>query len=172
MGILHDLGIEPGPLVFNLCSFLVLVWLMTRLLFKPVSAFLEQRKQKIAEDLDKAQDARTAAEAELAAVRERRAAMLAAVEGEAEQARQAAAAEAEAVKAAARTAARETELAARSATEREQRAAATELQGEAAGTAAAMARRILQTSLTEERHRALLDQFISDVERLAAEQPA
>ena len=56
-----DVGvhIEPGALLFNLCSFLVLVWLMTRLLFKPVSAFLEQRKQKIAEDLDKAQDART-----------------------------------------------------------------------------------------------------------------
>ena len=168
--ILHDLGINPNALLINIIGFLILLWMMKKMLFKPVGSFLEGRKRKIADDLDGAQQARTEAEAELARVRERRQAMLDAVEGEAEAARQQAQAEAEALRQAARTSAREAELSARAATERERRDAEVQLRGTTAEAASAMCRRILQTTLTEERHRALLDQFIGDVERMAAQQ--
>jgi len=168
--MLRDLGIEPAALLINAVSFVLLIALMKRYLFGPVSAFLEQRRQRVTEMLDRAEEDRAAAAAERAAVEESRAELLEQAHREAEALRQAATGEAEQIRGQAREQAREMERLAREQTEREAQQAAQELLRETNRTAAAMARRLLEASLTEERHRALMEQFIADVERLAAGQ--
>jgi F-type H+-transporting ATPase subunit b len=168
--MLRDLGIEPAGLLINAVSFVLLIALMKRYLFGPVSAFLEQRRQRVTEMLDRAEEDRAAAAAERAEVEESRAELLEQAHREAEALRQAATGEAEQIRGQAREQAREMERLAREQTEREAQQAAQELLRETNRTAAAMARRLLEASLTEERHRALMEQFIADVERLAAGQ--
>lgn len=168
--MLRDLGIEPAALLVNVFSFGLLVWLMKRYLFGPVGLFIEQRRQTVTDMLDKAEADRAAAAAERAEVAAKRAELLELADREAQALRQAASGEAEQVRAEAREQARAIERLAREQTEREARQAAQELLKESNRTAAAMARRLLEASLTQERHRALLEQFIADVEKLAAGQ--
>lgn len=169
--ILHELGIEPGALVVNLVSFLVLLWLMKRYLFGPVGAFLEQRRQMIHQEISAAEADRAAAAAQRAEIESSRAAVLEAARAAAKSLEEAAAREAESIRSAARSQARDIERAARAATERERQEAAAQLRDEVGSAAVAMCRRLLRESLNEERHRALLEAFISDVERLASQQP-
>lgn len=169
--LLHDLGIEWQALIVNVVSFLLLVWFLSKnrkIGFPALREFIEARRQAIIADLDQAEQARQQAQAELDDLRARREAVLAGVEEEADKARQAAQQEAEEVKRSARAASRDSEAAAKAAIERDQAEAAAQLRQEAAQTAAAMCRRLLQQTLDEDRHRALLDEFISDVERAAA----
>jgi F-type H+-transporting ATPase subunit b len=167
--ILKQLGIEPEALLINLVSFLLLLWLMKRFLFQPVGSFIEQRKERIRQTLDDADAERAKAAAERSDIEGRRAELLRAASDEAQGIKQRAAAEADAAKKAARDHAREIERLAHQDTEREAEEVARKLRDEASDTAGAVARRLLQTTLTDERHRALMDQFIADIERLAAE---
>jgi F-type H+-transporting ATPase subunit b len=167
--ILHALGIEPGVLMMNIISFVLLLVLMARLMFKPVGSFMEQRRLGITKTLDDADAERAKAAAERADVQAQRGTLLQQATDAAEQQRRQAAEDAEKLRAAARDQARETERLARATTEREAEAVAGELRGEVGVAAAAMSRRILQQTLTDERHTALLEQFIADVEALAAQ---
>lgn len=168
--MLRDLGIEPAALFINVVSFLLLIWLMKRFLFGPVGTFIDQRRQTVTEMLDKAEADRAAAASERAAVAAQRTQLLEKADREAQDLRQAASGEAEQLRANAREQARQMERLAREQTERETQQAAQQLLSESNRTAAAMARRLLEASLTEERHRALMEQFIADVEKLAAGQ--
>jgi F-type H+-transporting ATPase subunit b len=168
--MLRDLGIEPAALFINVVSFLLLIWLMKRFLFGPVGTFIDQRRQTVTEMLDKAEADRAAAASERADVAAQRTQLLEKADREAQDLRQAASGEAEQLRANAREQARQMERLAREQTEREAQQAAQQLLGESNRTAAAMARRLLEASLTEERHRALMEQFIADVEKLAAGQ--
>lgn len=166
--ILHALGIEPGVLMMNIISFVLLLWLMARLMFKPVGSFMEKRRVLVSQTLDDADAERQKAAAELAAVQSQRGEMLHKAAEVAEQQRRQAAEEAEQLRATAREQARETERLARATTQREAEAVAGQLRAEVSVAAAAMSRRILQQTLTQERHNALLEQFITDVEAMAA----
>jgi F-type H+-transporting ATPase subunit b len=166
--ILHDLGIEPGALLMNGISFIVLLWLMARFMFKPVGSFMEQRRARIHQTLDEADAERQKAAAERADVQSQRGTLMQQASEAAEQHRRQAAEEADRLRAAAREQARETERIAHAATQREADEVAGQLRSEVGVAAAAMSRRILAQTLTGERHNALLEQFIADVEAMAA----
>jgi F-type H+-transporting ATPase subunit b len=166
--MLETLGIEWQALLLNIISFVLLVWLMKRFLFKPVGQFVDGRQKQVTAALDEAETERSQAAAARADVDARRGELLEAAGQDAQGVRQAAGQEAEEIRRLAREAARSIELSAKSATEREVAAASKMLRGEVGSTASAMATRVLRDALTEERHRALLDQFIADVERMAA----
>lgn len=166
--LLHDLHIDPGALIVNLVSFVLLVWLMKRFLFGPIGSFIEQRKGRIAQDLDEAEEDRRRARTERADIEGRRAELISAAEAAAAGVRQQAEQEADDVRAQARAAAREMERIAHAATERERDEAAAALREQLSDTALAMCRRLLADALDEERHRALMAQFIADIEQMAA----
>lgn len=166
--LLHDLHIDPGALIVNLVSFVLLVWLMKRFLFGPIGSFIEQRKGRIAQDLDEAEEERRRAQAERAEIEARRGALISAAETAAAGIRQQAEQEADEMRAQARAAAREMERIAHAATEREREQAAAALRGQLSDTSLAMCRRLLAEALDEERHRALMEQLISDIEQMAA----
>lgn len=167
--ILHDLGIEPGVLVVNITGFVILLWLMRRIMFKPVGAFIEQRKRKISDDLDAAEESREAAARELDEVRARREGLVKqAEESAADLARQAQSKADETLRLA-REQSRDTERNARAAIDRDREQAAVELRDQVSDTSVRMCRTVLRQALNEQRHRALIDEFIADVERLAAE---
>ncbi len=168
--LLKDLGIEPGALLVNIVSFGILLWLMKRFLFGPVGSFLEQRKQRIADEIAAAEADRAKAAAERAEIESRRAEIMRAVHEAGEAAKEAAAREADTIKKSARGAAREIERSAHAATARDEQEAAGRLSDELTAAATSMCRRLLRDALDEERHRALLDQFIADIEKMAAEQ--
>ena len=169
--LLHDLGIEPGALVVNIVSFLLLLLLMKRFVFGPVGSALEERKRHVVAAVDSAEAARAEAQTERDDVKGRRDEMMQVARDAAEAAKQEAAAAAQETKIAARDAARQIERSARGATQRDRQEAAGALRREAGQTAAAMCSRILRGTLTEERHHALVDQFIADIENMAADQP-
>jgi len=170
MSILHDLGIEPRELLVNGVGFLILLWLMKRYLFGPVGSFIRARQERIAHDLDAAQADREKAGQERAAIESRRAEIMQGVRQQAEQAREQARRKAAGITKTAKDDARKVEQSARAATERDVRRAQVQLRREVGAAAATMCRRILQQGLTEQRHQALLDEFIADIERLAAQE--
>lgn len=57
-----ELGINPFYLAFQIVNFLLLVFLLHRLLYRPVLNMLDQRKERIREGQEAAQQARTEAE--------------------------------------------------------------------------------------------------------------
>lgn len=166
--LLHDLHIDPGALLVNLVSFLLLIWLMKRFLFGPIGSFIEQRRNRIAQDLEEAEENLRQAQAARADIEGRRAEFISAAEAAAADIRQQAEREADDVRAQARAAAREMERLAHAATQREREQAAAALREQLSDSALAMCRRLLTDALDEERHRALIEQFITDIERMAA----
>jgi F-type H+-transporting ATPase subunit b len=50
-----ELKILPGTFIFMLINFTVLMIVLVRLLYRPIQGILEQRKQKISNDLNEAQ---------------------------------------------------------------------------------------------------------------------
>ncbi len=165
--ILHDLHIEPGALLVNIVSFLLLLWLMKKVLFKPVTHFMDQRKQQVAGMIDQAEADREAARQERRQIEDGRAEQLRAAQEHAERTREQAHQEAEELRAAARERARETERTGHAQVEREREETGKLLKDELAQSASAMCVHILTSTLTAERHRALLEQFIADIEQMA-----
>jgi F-type H+-transporting ATPase subunit b len=170
--ILKSLGIEPNELVINIVGFLLLVWLLARYMFGPVGEFLERRKQHIAQNLDEAEQAKQAAEAELAALKAGRDAAVAAAEQEAAQVRAAGLADGQAMKDKARAEAGNMVRQAEAEIVRKTQDALISLRGDTASLAVQMCEKLLRSSLNAERHAALVDEFIDDIHRTASEQSA
>ena len=97
-----------------------------------------------------------------------RASLLEAASQDAQGVRHTAGKDADDIRRTAREQAREMELAARAAVGRETAEAAKTLRADVNVTASAMASSVLRDALSDERHHALLDQFIADVEKMAA----
>lgn len=57
-----ELGINPTYLAFQIINFLLLVFLLHRILYRPILNMLDQRKERIREGQEAAQQARTEAE--------------------------------------------------------------------------------------------------------------
>lgn len=55
MEILKDFGINPILLIAQIVNFLILLFILNRILFKPLMKVLEERKQKIATSLKEAE---------------------------------------------------------------------------------------------------------------------
>jgi F-type H+-transporting ATPase subunit b len=54
--ILSDFGVQPILLLAQIVNFLVLLWILNKLLYKPILKVLEERKAKIAEGLKNAEE--------------------------------------------------------------------------------------------------------------------
>lgn len=55
MEFLSDFGVQPILLLAQVVNFLVLLWILKKLLYKPILKILEERKQRIAQSLKNAQ---------------------------------------------------------------------------------------------------------------------
>ena len=69
--ILHMLGIEPKAILVQIAGFLVLLWLLKRFLFGPVSNMMDARQAEIQSTLNKLEEDRNAIEAEKAELQKR-----------------------------------------------------------------------------------------------------
>lgn len=56
------MDLNPSTFVLEIVNFLILVWLLKRFLYKPVSAAIEERQRQITHTVDQARDTQTAAE--------------------------------------------------------------------------------------------------------------
>ncbi|MEW6039319.1 MAG: F0F1 ATP synthase subunit delta [Pseudomonadota bacterium] len=57
------MDLNPSTFVLEVANFLILVWLLKRFLYRPVSAAIEERRRQIARTVDEARNAQAAAEA-------------------------------------------------------------------------------------------------------------
>ncbi len=62
--LFEGVGILFPNLLFQLVTFLLFVWVLNRLLFKPIARALSERRERIAGDLDQAAQLREQAQAE------------------------------------------------------------------------------------------------------------
>lgn len=69
--MLETLGIHPSQLVINIISFLVLFFLLKKVLFAPINGVLEDRAERIKADRDEAERLRDAAAASGAQLEQR-----------------------------------------------------------------------------------------------------
>jgi len=170
MEVLEQLGIEWRVMVVNLAGFLVLLALLKKFAFGPINNILAERERAVDADIDEAERAKEMAladkramEEELAKLDERAAAIVADAEKEAEERRQELVARArEQSQQIVAEGERSVEIATRRARE--------QLRQETAEIAIEVSERALRQALNEQRQAALVDAFISDIERIAGEQ--
>ncbi len=167
---LELLGFSVTVWVVNIVGFLLLLAMLSPWLWRPIRATIEARAQRVEEQLRGASERLAEAERLREEVRERAAAQ----QSELARQRQALLAEAQAEADELRQKAREEANEIR----RQGRRAAAEMQAQAlggakaemAGLAGAMAGRLLSGVLDEDRHRAVLEAALGDLERLVAQE--
>jgi F-type H+-transporting ATPase subunit b len=152
-------------LIIQAVNFLILLFLLWRLLYRPLVAKMEERTQAIKKSLDEAQAARAEAQRQ----REEHAAKIAEAYAEAQAIRSAALKEASEeqrrlVEAARAEAARLME-AAKAEMDQDVRRARQELRKEVSGLAVAVAERLIKKSLREEDHRRIVEDALAGLDR-------
>ena len=157
------LGISFPNILFQVANFLLFLWILHRLLFKPLVAMLERRRQRIAESLDEADNLRKQVEAERAEFQ----AELAGARAQAQQIRE------EANRAAESLRARELEQARAEADRMRAEAAAevdanrvrvaAELRTQTADLVLGATARVLNRSIDDPEHRRLVQEAIAEV---------
>jgi len=167
--ILHALNIEPKAILVQIAGFLVLLWLLKRFLFGPVSNMLAARQSEIQSAYDKLEEDRRAMEASRAELERR----LAGIEAEARERLQAALKEAQQMRdeivAKARADAERIVENGRQEVRRESEKALVALREQVADLAVQGAGKILGEVLDAERHRRLVAEFIASVPRYAGD---
>jgi len=172
MGILEQLGIEPGILLVNFTGFLLLVWLLRRYAFGPLADIMYKREQQIRAELADAEHQRQRAEQErkrvsdqLAQIEERGQQMIADARKSAEEAHNKMLEEA-------RRHSERIIADGKRAVEQSAEEARRALREETAKLAADISARLIRESLDEQRQAALVDAFVEDVRQRASEQGA
>jgi len=162
--ILKELGIDPQLVFVNALAFLALLWLLKRFLFKPVSEILALRQEEIRTQQEEASRNRTVAEELRRAYEER----LAAIEAEAREKIQAAIKEgqdhAAALLAEAREQAEKVLKRGEEELKREYAKAMVQLREDVVGLAVQSAGKLIDRSLDDATHRALIREFIESIE--------
>lgn len=155
------LGIDLVSLVFQIVAFVILIWLLNRLLFRPIRKTLDARAQRIQESMEEAERIKqqaVRADAEYQARIEeaqRRAQEIA------DQARERARQEREEILEKARAEAQQFLEDARVQIELERRDLARDARRQVAGLAVLAAGRLIGESLDDEKHRRLVEQHIA-----------
>ncbi|MGQ9525783.1 MAG: F0F1 ATP synthase subunit B [Armatimonadota bacterium] len=161
--ILHALNIEPKAILVQIAGFLVLLWLLKRFLFGPVSNMLETRRSEIQSAYDKLEEDQRAMDAQRAELERR----LAGIEAEARERIQAALKEAQQMRddilSKAREDADRIREDARQEAQREYAKAFAALREQIADLAIQGAERVLREALDADRHRRLVAEFIASV---------
>jgi len=157
------LTIELATIIFAIVNFALLVFLLTKFLYKPTLKMLDERKAGISEALDKADEARR----EVAATNETIRANMAAARTEAQSIIADSKDRGEAVKdeiiESARTEASAIAEQARIKIIQEKEQALTELKGQIAEISILLAEKILSEGLTAEQEHSLMEKFIKEV---------
>ena len=161
MQLLEQLAIDPKLIVVNIIGFLLLFWLLKKLMYKPITQMLDTRKEDIQSTYDAAEAHKDSME-ELRKDYERR---LAGIEAEAHEKIQAAVKEAQGIRdqivGEARTKAEAVLQRGAEEIERERQKAITELRQEVANLAIGASSKILERDVDDAAHRKLVDDFIS-----------
>jgi F-type H+-transporting ATPase subunit b len=160
---LGTLGINGPFLLSQIVNFLILFGALYFLLWKPMLKMLSERKQRIAQGLEDAEQARRDRERAQAEYEERikqaeqeREAILARAAGEGEQARAEALAQA-------RAQAERVVAEGKEAVERERQRMLADLRGQVAALSIAAANKLIGEALDEQRQRRLIDEFFSGI---------
>ncbi len=163
MEALGTLGINGPFLLSQIVNFLILFLALRFLLWKPMLKMLNERKQRIAQGLEDAEQARKDRERAQAEYEERikqaeqeREAILARAAGEGEQARAEALAQA-------RAQAERIVAEGKEAVERERQRMLADLRGQIAALSIAAANKLIGETLDEQRQRRLIDEFFSGI---------
>lgn len=163
MEILEQLGIDPTVIVVNIIGFLLLVAVLRKFLYSPVTTMLENRKEEIANTYAAAERERNTMEG----LRQDYEKRLAGIEAEAHERIQAAIKEAQGIRDEiiedARAKAESILLRGEEELVREREKAVEELRAEVASLVIAASSNLLERSLDDESHRKLIDDFISSV---------
>ena len=163
MEALGTLGINGPFLLSQIVNFLILFLALRLLLWKPMLKMLNERKQRIAQGLEDAEQARRDRERAQAEYEERikqaeqeREAILARAAGEGEQARAEALAQG-------RAQAERIVAEGKEAVERERQRMLADLRGQVAALSIAAANKLIGEALDEQRQRRLIDEFFSGI---------
>lgn len=157
------LTLEPGMLVWTFVTFAVLLWVLKKIAWKPLLGALETRENTIREDLQKAEKARVDAELLLTEHRQ----LLERSETEARKILDEAKSTAESLKQgiidSANEQARQMSEQAKAEIQREKDTALSQLREEVADLAVRAAGKILGEELDADKHRKLVNDFISNL---------
>ena len=163
MDILHSLGIEPKLVITQIIGFAILLWIMNRLLYKPLFGTLAQRQADIKATYDQLDADRDRMEATRREYEQR----LANIEAEARERIQAAVKEAQALRdnlvADAQQQAETIVTQGRNDSERERQAAFAEMRQQIVSLAIAAAGKVVGENLNDARQTKLVDDFIGSV---------
>lgn len=159
------LNLNPGLIIWTFVTFFIVLFILKKVAWKPLLTMLESREESIKSDLQRAEHAREESERLLAEHKK----SLQNLEAEARRIIGEANATAEQLKAEivekAHAIARNLSEQARAEIQREKETALSQLREEVATLAIQAASKILDESLNDERHRKIVDAFISTLPR-------
>ncbi len=162
------LRFEPGLMLWTVLTFLVLLFVLRKIAWKPLLEALDAREKRIDDALQKAEKAQREAEQAIAENRKRSDEAMRQAEHLIEQARQDAEQTRHKLIEDARAESQRVVDQGMRRLEAEQRAAMQEVRTVAADLAIRAAGRLIQSSLTEQQQRELVDQFLKDVPQKSA----
>jgi len=162
------LRFEPGLMLWTVLTFVVLLFVLRKIAWKPLLEALDSREQRIHEALEKAQTAQREAEQAIAENRRRSEEAMRQAEHLMEQARLDAERTRQKMIQEARAESQRVVDQGMRRLEAEQRVAIQELRAVTADLAIRAAGRLIQSSLTEQQQRELVDQFLKEVAQTPA----
>jgi len=165
--LLDTLHIEPRVVLVNIVGFLLLLALMRKFFFGPISQFFAERQREVAQRIESAERAQQEAAQELSRIQGQRQEMLDQAQQEANKRREQAQQQADEIADAARRQALEREQRAEEHIRASQEQALAEVRSEIAQLSTQLARRALSESLKDEEQQQLLEAALRDVEEIA-----
>jgi len=169
--LLETLNISPPALLVNIVGFALLYLLLRKLYYGPVAKFLDQREQGIRQSLEDAERARQEARAERDRLREELDQIEQTARDRIQQATREAAQARDEIIASARQEAESVVARGMDQLRREKEKALVEIKDHAADIAVDACEAILRRTLTDDRHRILVDEFLNDLEEFRAAPP-
>ncbi|HJN15364.1 MAG TPA: F0F1 ATP synthase subunit B [Armatimonadota bacterium] len=162
--LLETLHISPPELIVNMLGFVFLFLVLRKIYYGPISKFLDEREQGIRESLEEAEAAREEARVERDKLRAELEQIETTARNQIQEATQQAAEAREEILAAARDEASKELGRAMEQLAREKEKALVEIKDHAADIAVDACEAILRRTLTDDRHRVLVDEFLRDLE--------
>ncbi|RMG67808.1 MAG: ATP synthase F0 subunit B [Calditrichaeota bacterium] len=157
------LKLEPGMIIWTWITFGVVLVLLKRFAWQPLLAMVEERENKIAESLRRADEARDQAEALLEEQQKRLAQAQDEIEAMLKESRAMAERTREEILAKAREDANRMLERAKADIERERQAALLSLKKEVADLVVTATGRLIGMNLDDEKHRRLIDEYIQEI---------
>ncbi len=170
--LLETLNISPPALVVNMVGFALLYWLMRKLYYGPIGRFLEQREQGIRDSLERAEQTRREAQEEKQRLQQELEQIEETARNQIQQATREAQKARDEIIAAGRTEAEGLVARGKEQLEREKEKALVEIKDHAAEIAVDACEAILRRTLTDDRHRVLVDEFLRDLESFRTAPPS